>query len=139
MIDIRKEVTKILSFIHKHPALAYYRSNFSEFDTAFSTVGTAGATFIKLKNTIDTKIRTFITDCVTRYLCKCFIKAVARSELVNSVLVLTVAHSYVKTVFVDKAGVYCKQPTRAAFYAEVILFGFEVTKIFGIVFVKFPT
>ena len=44
-----RELAKILSFIHKHPALAYYRSNFSEFDTAFSTVGTIGATFIKLK------------------------------------------------------------------------------------------
>lgn len=77
------ELAKILSFIHKHPALAYYRSNFSEFDTAFSTVGTIGATFIKLKNTIDTKIRTFITDCVTRYLCKCFIKQMKKAGFTN--------------------------------------------------------
>ena len=77
------DLAKILSFIHKHPALAYYRSNFTEFDTAFSTVGVIGATWIKFRNTLDTKFRGFITDCVTRYLCKCFIKQMKKAGFTN--------------------------------------------------------
>lgn len=77
------DLAKILSFIHKHPALAYYRSNFTEFDTAFSTVGVIGATWIKFRNTLDTKFRGFITDCVTRYLCKCFIKQMKKAGFSN--------------------------------------------------------
>ncbi len=77
------DLAKILSFVHKHPALAYYRSNFTEFDTAFSTVGVIGATWIKFRNTLDTKFRGFITDCVTRYLCKCFIKQMKKSNFTH--------------------------------------------------------
>ena len=111
-----------MSFIHKHPALAYYRSNFSEFDTAFSTVGTIGATFIKLKNTIDTKIRTFITDCVTRYLCKCFIKQMKKAGFTNCRFVIAHKGSnwsprYEPTIIYDTEAALEEEFERRGLYA----------------------
>ena len=77
------ELAKILSFIHKHPALAYYRSNFTESEVALSAVGTVGATWAKFKDTISKKFLTLMTNCVTYHLCKCFTKQMKKAGFTN--------------------------------------------------------